>query len=66
MVAMRMFEELVQSHAIRGSTHLAIGQAAVAGGLRRATTGGDIVAPTHRGLLRRCCGDPAFYTRPLL
>jgi acetoin:2,6-dichlorophenolindophenol oxidoreductase subunit alpha len=52
MFAMRLFEERIQSNAsrgaIRGSTHLAIGQEAVAAGLRLATDEGDFVAPTYR------------------
>jgi acetoin:2,6-dichlorophenolindophenol oxidoreductase subunit alpha len=53
ILAMRLFEERIQSYArrgaIRGSTHLAIGQEAVAAGLRVATDDGDVVAPTYRG-----------------
>ena len=52
IVAIRLFEERIQSHAsrgnLRGSTHLAIGQEAVAAGLRLATRSGDVVAPTYR------------------
>ena len=52
MLAIRLFEERIQSRAsrgsIRGSTHLAIGQEAVAAGLRLATDEGDFVAPTYR------------------
>jgi TPP-dependent pyruvate/acetoin dehydrogenase alpha subunit len=53
MLSMRLFEERIDSRAsrgrLRGSTHLAIGQEAVAAGLRLATGPGDVVAPTYRG-----------------
>lgn len=53
MLTLRLFEERIQSHAargaIRGSTHLAIGQEAIPAGLRLATKDGDLVAPTYRG-----------------
>lgn len=53
MFMLRRFEEIVESYAargqLRGSTHLAIGQEAVAAGTRLATRPGDVVAPTYRG-----------------
>ena len=42
-------EKLFAAGAIRGSTHLAIGQEACAVGARLGTREGDLVAPTYRG-----------------
>lgn len=42
-------EKLFAEGAIRGSTHLAIGQEAVAVGARLGLEDGDLVAPTYRG-----------------
>jgi TPP-dependent pyruvate/acetoin dehydrogenase alpha subunit len=42
-------EKLFYSGAVRGSTHLAIGQEAVAAGARIGSEEGDLVAPTYRG-----------------
>lgn len=42
-------ERLFAAGAIRGSTHLAIGQEACAVGARLGTRPGDLVAPTYRG-----------------
>lgn len=42
-------EKLFAAGAIRGSTHLAIGQEACAVGARLGTRPGDLVAPTYRG-----------------
>jgi pyruvate dehydrogenase E1 component alpha subunit len=53
MLEIRGFEEraetLFAAGEIRGSTHLAIGQEAVAVGARAGLRDGDVVAPTYRG-----------------
>jgi TPP-dependent pyruvate/acetoin dehydrogenase alpha subunit len=53
MLEIRGFEEraerLFANGEIRGSTHLGIGQEAVAVGARAALRDGDVVAPTYRG-----------------
>lgn len=53
MARLRAFEERIESlfsrGMVRGSTHLGIGQEAVAVGARAGTRPGDLVAPTYRG-----------------